>query len=267
MEKILVDDIYDLIDQSAEKMFSYNPYAGGAVRNQYFRGKKLDLSPTQLADRCTTGKYKGLFIGDYITVTINYNGATYNVDCIIAGFNSYQSIATNSRHVVMIAKRCIIFSQMGSTTDGRKPFKQLPFCTNVLPSLDTSFYNAFDQRIIESTWLMPGTMTSESSKIMSTSYDGWEGVTTNWESVKTHIRLPYCHEVSGHAAISSCVDSAIQGQLPLFHLVPTYITDGVSYWCMEKAQSNALCQIRSDGIPYMANITSNLGIRPVFLVG
>lgn len=223
MEKILVDDIYELIDYSATKAYINNVYAPGAIRNKHFRGKKLSLTPVELADRCADGIFNDLFIGDEITTAISYNGATVYVINTIAGFNPYINTGDNALtqpHIALVTKDLITTSAMNTTATAEGGYLNATIMQGVISKLTTELQSAFSNRLINARWLFSTRF--DNTKI-SAGFSGWTGSANQWEWSSATVRLLSVTEVYENGFTSSEFDSGqMNCQLPLFSLCPAY---------------------------------------------
>ena len=271
--------------------------------NGIYRGKDLTayFNDGEMSAAIAAGTFNDIFIGDYITKTINLPAITYknkagasvtqaaqtfdNVKWLVAGLDSYLHSGylstdttnygeTTAHHVVLIPASTLqrnvcmnVKVSNADTTEGG--YKGSEMWTAHMPNWTNAIKTAFGTSHVLSYYdiLTNGVNTSAASAAGC----GWTGSSNGWEWTQVTVNIPNEPMIYGGTVFSSSgMDVGCWNkQLPLYQLKNRHLDDRSWFWLRSVASSSAFACADNNGRAYCgaASLASSSGgIRPFFLL-
>lgn len=241
--------LYDMLDQG-----------NAGIHNSIWRGDHLGtVLSTDQQSAIRAGTFRGIYVGDYWTI----GGVKWRV----AGFDYWRNIgpsAWDRPHMVLIPDTSLVNAPWGtgSTSDGYMNsllFKKAPAISSTIDRLKAMFGNN-----LNCPWHRVSKTADDG---IVTSWD-WEG--TSLAALLTE-RMLFGQTVQSYAQAYTQrrydFSTAAQGQLPMFHLNPQYITSAkTAIWLQDIANSTSAFFLDSTGIVNAAPVTYSYGVRPYVVI-
>ena len=239
------------------ELAKYLPIENNAgYHNSVYRGKSLGSSVT--ADQyaaIAAGTFDNLFIGDYWTIN--------NVDWRIAAFDYWLHCGDTectTHHVVIVPDTILASCTMNKTnvTTGAYVGSDYYKGTNSntgKSAAQTAINNAFGSaHILNHRELLTNAVTNGASS-------GWAWYDSTFELMNES--MVYGHDVFGPSGYETGIG---KGQLPLFALEPSRITNRANWWLRSVYSAAHFCHVSYYGNADFSGASSSLGVRPAFAI-
>lgn len=229
-----------------------------AYHNNVYRGKNLTNVYTldQISAKVKAGTFDDLYIGDYITKSINGT----NRDFRIAGFDLYYNkgdTACTTHHIVMIPDTNLGTAHMNATNITTNGYTGSEMYKTTLPTQLGYIKAAFGStHILKYRQLFTVSVNSS-------------GQSNNWQWFDCELSLMSEVNVYGTTVFSSSgYDTGIDNmQFPIFRLNPNMINKGRSwYWLKCVRNASDFCYVNYGGYSSALSASNVGGIRPLFLI-
>lgn len=266
-------------------------YNNAAAHNSIYRGKDLTsyFNSGDMSTAIAAGTFDDIYIGDYITKTVNIAAKTYtnkagtsvtraaethtNLKWLVAGLDSHLhsgATETTAHHVVLIPEKVpTVNVAMNPTNDTTGGFTGSDMWTQILPLWATGVQSAFGSSHVLSHHEYLSKAISATAA--SAAGAGFVGSTNNWEDKEVIVNIPNEPMVYGCTVFSSSGYDVGDWprQLPLFALTGVHQTTREWFWLRAVASSTYFCDAHyAGGASYTgASIASaSGGLRPYFLL-
>ena len=263
------------------------------AHNGIFRGKDLTsyFNSGQMSTDIANGKFDDIYIGDFITKTVNLPAITYtdkagtektqaaqtfaNAKFYIAGINSHlkagDGSGTTANHVVLISANALQRNvSMNPTNDATGGYIGSDMWRIHMPNWSAAIKAAFgESHVLKYRDYLSNAI---SDTAPSGAGHGWLGSVTNWAAVDVEVNIPNEPMVYGTKAYSSSAADigTWPQQLPLFaHKQYVGGDDRSWFWLRAVASASYFAYASGDGVAgaYGASHAgANGGISPFFLL-
>ena len=263
-----------------------------AAHNGIFRGKDLTsyFESGQMSTDIAAGKFDDIYIGDYITKTVNLPAITYtdkagtevqkaavnypNVKWLVAGIDSHlltgDGAGTTAHHVVFISESTLQgYVGMNPTGDTTGGYLGSDMWRIHMPNWSAAIKAAFGESHVVKyrDWLSNAINATAPSGAGS----GWTGASSSWAWADVEVNIPNEQMIYGGRTFGSGHDcGSFSMQLPLFAMKQYVGSNSRTwYWLRTVATASAFAYVNGTGIADALNAsTANAsgGIRPYFLL-
>ena len=242
------------VKRELAKYFPIENNAG--YHNSVYRGRSLGSSVT--ADQyaaIAAGTFNNLFIGDYWTIN--------NVNWRIAAFDYWLHCGDTectTHHVVIVPDTILASCQMNKTnvTTGAYVGSDYYKGTNSntgKSAAQTAINNAFGSaHILNHRELLTNAVTNGASS-------GWAWYDSTFELMNES--MVYGHDVFGPSGYETGIG---KGQLPLFALEPSRITNRANWWLRSVYSAASFCNVSLRGYAGNDGASASFGVRPAFAI-
>ena len=224
--------------------------------NSIYRGKDLTNVYTlaQISAKVSAGTFDDLYIGDYITTTLNGTKVIFRM----AGFDCYYGTGDSScttHHIVMVPDAFGSY-QMNSTNVTTNGYKGTLMWTSTIPTLNTYLNSAIgSSHVLSYKQLI-------SNKIQNEASAEWEWISCPGFSLMSEINV-YGSNVWSSSGFDTGIDNK---QFPLFTLNPYMIQlNRTTYWLKGVRSASNFCGVGYDGLAGYAYASGSYGFRGFFL--
>lgn len=274
-EKVVINNIYDLVEKTCRENVKKNNLIPGNLRNQYYRGLALKLTPTEISARIKNYLFEDLFIGDVIETQITTSKfGTITLKSVIAGFNCGCMYLTIP-HIILISQDILYKTKLHGNNSAMSYTDTILF-QEEQASIGAAINTSLSGTLIRYSFAFPK-MTTTSKEIVSGGYGGWKGASSGWEVASIIARPLSILEVwNSNSTISSCVDTwKVTDMLPLFKLNPKsryayYVnnnpTGSASYWHYNIGSVNSFCYTDLNCVPYVQAQNLEAGVRFLYVM-
>ncbi|MBO6292818.1 MAG: hypothetical protein J6N51_11290 [Selenomonas sp.] len=262
------------------------------AHNGIFRGKDLTsyFNSGQMSTDIANSKFDDIYIGDFITKTINLPAITYtdkagtektqaaqtfaNAKFYIAGINSRlkagDGSGTTVNHVVLISANALQRNvSMNPTNDTTGGYIGSDMWRIHMPNWSAAIKAAFGESHVVKyrDWMSNAINATAPSGAGS----GWVGASNGWAWADVEVNIPNEQMIYGGRTFGSGHDcGSFSMQLPLF-AHKQYIGGDDRSWFWLRAVASASAFAHADGYGYANAVgasyaTAAGGIRPVFLL-
>ena len=231
-------------------------YDNAGAHNAIYRGKYLGGSVTaaQYA-QISAGTFKDMYIGDYWTI----GGVNYR----IAAFDYYLNCGdTNctAHHVVLVPDTCLYNAQMNPSNTTEGGYVGSAMYTANLEQAKTTILGAFSGHVLNHRILLVNAVTNGKA-----SGGGW---------FSSQVDLMTERMVYGNCVFGSICDGTTvpyiytveKGQLPLFALEPSRISNRNNYWLRDVVTAAYFAGVTNGGYATCGNASASFGVRPAFAI-
>ena len=224
--------------------------------NSIYRGKDLTNVYTlaQISAKVSAGTFDDLYIGDYITTTLNGTKVTFRM----AGFDCYYGTGDSScttHHIVMVPDTFGSYQMNSSnvTTDG---YKGSAMWTSTIPTLNTYLNSAIgSSHVLSYKQLVSNKVTNEVSV-------EWEWISCPGFSLMSEVNV-YGSTVWSSSGYDVGIDCK---QFPLFTLNPYMIQPNrTAYWLKAVRSASYFCVVDGSGLAHSTRASASYGFRGFFL--
>lgn len=246
----------------------------GASHNSIFRGKDLTsyFESGDMSAAITDGSFADIYIGDYITKSINVSGTTYNVKWEVAHLDYFLHTGDTEctdHHVVLfpsgVVKTNVPMNASNTTVGGYVGSKMW---TETIPTFNTAIEAAFGASHVLSHKELLTTSIDANAKSVGSS--GMTGASNNWAWTTTKANIPSEPMIYGHAVWGS--DARDVGnkdyQLAIFKF-KRYCEDRKWFWLQAVVSSSYFASAGYVGHPSYHGASGSDsfgGVRPYFLL-
>ena len=260
------------------------------AHNGIFRGKDLTsyFESGQMSTDIANGEFDNIYIGDYITKTINLPAITYtdkagteitqaaqtfaNVKFYIAGIDSHLKAGdtqTTAHHVVLISANALQRNvSMNPTNDTTGGYLGSDMWRIHIPNWTAAIKAAFGESHVlkHREWLS----NAINATVPSGAGCGWTGASSAWAWTDVEVNIPNEQMIYGGRTFGSGHDCGeFPVQLPLFAMKQYVGGDDRSwYWLRAVASASRFADARGGGFANALSASdadANGGIRPYFL--
>ena len=221
-----------------------------------------DVESFLTAHNVSTGQFTGLKVGQTITIT----DGTYNVDWIIAGFDTnyqkgYKSSSDHpdgvtNHHIALIPKTYVTNASMNDNNVTTGGYMGSKMYTTTLPTIVTALQTVLSTHLLEQCSLLTNAVTDGKSS-------GW-----TWATTAIYATLMSEANVYGSPMIGNYFDQGIDTmKLPIFNFIPTTYTGRFYFWLRSVASASDFVDVNTYGICGTYSASHSLGVRPLILLG
>lgn len=233
-------------------------FANAGSHNSIYRGKSFGSTVTEEQwSAISAGTFDDLYIGDYWTIG--------GVNWRIAAFDYYYNCGDpnfTKHHAVIVPDTNLYSYKMNDTNITTGAYVGSLMYTEGLEQAKTIINNAFDSEHVLSHKIYLSNATSNGRA----SAGAW---------VDSTVDLMCEHMVYGCGIFSPVSDGSSipnnyrveKGQLPLFALEPSRITNRSYWWLRDVISSAYFACVGSGGCAYYSGASNALGLRPAFCIG
>ena len=262
-----------------------------AAHNAIYRGNDLSsyFSGGQMSTDIAAGNFSNIYIGDYITKTINLPAMTYtnksgtsvtqaaqtftNVKWLVAAIDPHLHCGdteTTAHHVLLIPSSTLQRNvSMNPTNDTTGSYVGSDMWTKHMPNWATAIKNAFGStHVLSHRELLPNAI---NTSVQPTSpIAGTAGKSSGWAWATVEVNIPNEAMIYGGSVFgSSCDVGDFPRILPLYALKCSHLDDRSWFWLRAVASSANFAHADSHGGATCAGASgsrSDGGIRPYFLL-
>lgn len=154
------------------------------AHNSVYRGKNLTAywNSGEMSKEIQAGTFDDIFVGDYVTKTISYNGSSITRNHVVGELDYHLGMGdteTTEHHVLMFAESAIFNARMNATNSTSGGFKGSEMFTTTLPKVSSAIKSAFGaDHVLNHRELLSK---STSTTVASGAGAGWTGGSTDWE--------------------------------------------------------------------------------------
>lgn len=236
---------------------TYLPILNNAgAHNSIYRGKYLgDHVTDEQYDAIDAGTFEGLFIGDYWVI----NGVNWRIAAFDYWLHCGDTECT-THHVVIVPDTNLATCQMNNSNVTTGAYIGSNYYTGAnsntgKATANTAINNAFgSSHILTHRELLTNAVTNGASS-------GWAWYDSKFELMNES--MVYGHDVFGPSGYETGID---KGQLPLFALEPSRITNRADWWLRSVSSAAAFCLVAAGGNASDAGASYSVGVRPAFAI-
>ena len=262
--KEVTDSLNDEVDDLKGTACAKNGVFDGALTKIATFNSLSDVESFLTAHNVSTGQFTGLKVGQTITIT----DGTYNVDWMIAGFDTnyqrgYKSTSSVTRkgvtkhHIALIPKTYVTNASMNDrdvTTGGYMGSKMY---TTTLPAIATALQTVLSTHLLE-----------QFSSLTNAVTDGKSSGCTWINDKSIYATLMSEANVYGAPMIGNYFDQGVDTmKLPVFNFISTTYTDRFAFWLRSVASASHFVLVNNTGLNYPGNASYPYGVRPLILLG
>lgn len=242
-----------------------------SVHNSIYRGKDLSqMSIDTICNRISAGTFEDLYVGDYYSMSISYNGTFESVTWVIAGFDYYYNTGSPTRmtthHAVIVPLEPFKTAESmnaSATTSGGYAGSNMH--TTILPKYIADIKTRFGASHVIPwyDWLT----TDVDNNAMSDNRTGKGRASGgSWQTIE--IRLMNEPMLTGTKVMSSSSFDTVfpNMQLPLFKCRPDLITSDRNYHLSNVVSSSAFGGVWENHLSWFM-ASSKYYVRPIWLLG
>jgi hypothetical protein len=260
-----------------------------AAHNGIYRGKDLTsyFDGGQMSTDIATGNFSDIYIGDYITKTINLPAMTYtnksgtsvtqaaqtftNVKWLVAAIDPHLHCGdteTTAHHVLLIPSSTLQRNvSMNPTADTTGSYVGSDMWTKHMPNWATAIKNAFGStHVLSHKELLPN---ATNTTVQGTG-GGMTGKSSGWAWTSVDVNIPNETMAYGGSVWGSSYDVGdFPRQLPLYALKCSHLDDRSWFWLRAVASSANFTYAGGSGnAAYRgaSDSSSAGGVRPYFLL-
>lgn len=240
---------------------------GGAIFNEFFaspefhrnvfRGRYLGtiVTPAQIT-AIRDGTFKDLFVGDYWII----NGVTWRIVDIDYFYNTGNPALTD-HHALIVPDRSLSYAKMNDTPVTIGGYVGSKIYTEVLATAKNTIKNAFGSLVLTHKDFFVNAV-SDGHPSGASWYDSEVELMNEIMVYGSHIFAPMSPgtAVFSNQTIGKC-------QVALFTVAPKMINVRDSYWLRDVASGTSFCFVNNNGLANQIAATSELGVRPYFIIG
>lgn len=229
---------------------------GAGPHNSIYRGQLLGESVTaEQYQAISSGKFTGLFIGDYWTINkINYR---------IAAFDYYYNVGDQNcttHHVVLVADTSLYNYNMNTTNTTDGGWNGSEMYKTGLNSAKLTINSAFNGHVLSHRKFLLNTVKSG-----AVTGGIWESVTVD---LMTEAQVYGANTLLARSTptIFQWTHTVDKTQLPLFRFRPDLIGIRVNYWLQDVCSSVFFAYVNGYGDAACYYAAAVLGVRPAFCI-
>lgn len=275
------DNLLQAVTNYKNTVDAIKPAANAAAHNAIYRGKDLTgiYSIDQICTRISNGTFEDLYIGDFISVSINTSlGGTETVKLVLADFNHFYNCgdtALTRNHAVMVPKDCFkTTAKMNATNTTEGGYFASLMNTETLPIYEAALQTALNNHIItHRRWIS----TAMDPNLDSAAHSGWKGAASNaeWKDFKVSLMSEAnLYGILSHSSSGRFDVGVNNRQFNLFRHAPGLLVAGrgnggsrSSCWLSAVAHSTNFCGCHAGGVSDAYAASTDYGVRPYFLIG
>lgn len=223
---------------------------GAAAHNAIYRGKYLGDSVTdEQWEEIQSGRFHGLFIGDYWTIG--------DVNWRIAHFDYWLHVGDTectTHHVVIVPDTCLYNAQMNTSNVTTGAYVGSRMYTSNLATAKSTINNAFgSDHILNHKLLLANAVSGNASS-------GWAWYNSTVELMNE----PMVYGTRAWSMTNGYDVGADKGQLALFALDHSRICNRSAWWLRDVSGSAGFAYVGGSGDAGSAGASSSFGVRPAF---
>ena len=223
---------------------------GAAAHNAIYRGKYLGDSVTdEQWEEIQSGRFHGLFIGDYWTIG--------DVNWRIAHFDYWLHVGDTectTHHVVIVPDTCLYNAQMNTSNVTTGAYVGSRMYTSNLATAKSTINNAFgSDHILNHKLLLANAVSGNASS-------GWAWYNSTVELMNE----PMVYGTRAWSMTNGYDVGADKGQLALFALDHSRICNRSNWWLRDVASSAYFALVADNGRANDSSASNSLGVRPAF---
>lgn len=225
---------------------------GAGAHNSIYRGKSLGDSVTaEQYEAISSGKFTDLYIGDYWTIS----GVVYRIAAFDYWLHKGDTECT-THHVLLVPDTCLYNAQMNSSNVTTGGYNGSAMHGSNLASAKTTINAAFgSSHILTHKELL-------TSAVSGNAPSGWAWYDCTVELLSES--MVYGH--NGWGSHNGYNTASTMGQLPLFALDESRITNRAIWWLRDVASSTTFALVYNVGHCDDSGASHSYGVRPVFAI-
>lgn len=258
---LAVNEVLGKVTENAEGIAALEEiltkYNSAGIHNAIYRGKYLGASlTTEQATAISTGAFTDLYIGDYWTI----GGVNYRIAAFDYYYNTGDTACT-THHVVIVPDTALYSAQMNTTNVVTGGYTGSAMYTANLETAKTTITAAFGS----------GHILTHRQFLSNAVSNGFESGCAWFDST---VELMTEQNVYGGALFANKTQGTTfawyhtvdKSQYPLFAMRPDLISNRVTYWLRNVANSTDFASVSAYGHASAYYASNSLGVRPAFSI-
>lgn len=242
------------------------------AHNAFWGGRNLTdkYSVDEISAKLTVGDFSDLYIGDYITKTINVDGTTYVSDWMFADFDYWLrmgDVETTKHHIVMIPRGIVGSAVMNDTNTTAGGYKDSKMWTTTLPKYASAIKSAFgNDHVLTHRNLYSASVKNSGASMAGGGLTGATGTEWVWtDTICSLMSEPMVY--GGMICASSAYDIwCAKRQFSIFRLSNTALNIRSDWWLSSVGSSLGFAYCYDVGYADNSDASLSFGVRPYFLL-